>query len=143
MSLDKLKKDDAASAVPETLNLCDDAIVNVTVGFPKKKHSWEAFELTQRGLFETLSIHRVGNKEGAAFVPGNLSGNERKKNAVTQLDALVFDIDNGTPLSEIKRKLAQANLLACIYSSHSHGKTETLIPEDQVLKHVEREGGNE
>lgn len=71
----------------------------------------------------------MGQKDGPAFLQGECAGSRTAKEMVSA-HIIGVDIDNGTPLNEV-RALVQAKGLACaLYTTHSHGRDTTTVRAD-------------
>jgi hypothetical protein len=86
---------------------------------------WRGLVTSEYDLFSSFNNHLESSKFGSAFCPVDLAGIAKTKNAVKSINSLVYDVDNGTPIEELTRILHKAGHQACIYTTHSHGKTET------------------
>ena len=82
-----------------------------------------------------LSRHPVGkNKEGPSIVLGSSIEGARKANAMDEMYALGLDIDSGAALDDVIEIIREKNLLALIYTSHSHGKSGLDVKRDEVMR---------
>ncbi|WP_026191129.1 primase-helicase family protein [Methylosinus sp. LW4] len=80
-------------------------------------------------LIVGLSHHRVGPKDGAAFIQGTAIGNERRVPAIDALYVMGLDIDSGIFPQSVVEKLTRLGLSAIIYTTHSHMKGDTFLLE--------------
>ena len=82
-----------------------------------------------------FSRHPEGKyKEGASIVLGSSIEGARKANAMDEMFALGLDIDSGAQLPDVEAKIRELDLLALIYTSHSHGKSGLEIKRDEVMR---------
>ena len=94
---------------------------------------WKHNPITITELFECLSYHRVGHKNGPCFLSAKLIGDQRKTNAVESIFSLTLDFDAGLPMDELIDLIVTENLLGALHTTHSNGETETQI-SDNVLR---------
>lgn len=74
------------------------------------------------------------HKEGVSVVLGSSIGGARKAKAMDEMFALGLDIDSGANLVDVIKTIREKNLLALIYTSHSHGKNGLEIQRDEVMR---------
>ena len=86
------------------------------------------------GLSRHLEFRR---KDGAALIFGQLIGDERKRKAVSTVEALVLDIDSGDDLDATREKIEELGLAAIIYSSFSDGARASSVDRDAVLRKLD------
>jgi len=103
---------------------------------------WTTVYATLREFEKELLTHReIGQKkEGKVFVPGVIQGDCRKKTAVSELTALVIDLDKGEDLKEVNAAIRGKELYAIVHTTFSHLNSETEINVDAYRKFV---GNNE
>lgn len=140
-SLETREKEDAEENLgwPRKVN---DAIVlddipdivrdlQLKLGFGKSRQDkrWPAKTMSYEALIVALSVHKVGKKDGAAFIQGTAIGNERRVPAIDALYVMGLDVDSGVfPLSVVE-KLTRLGLTAIVYTTHSHMKGDTFLLE--------------
>lgn len=115
-----------------------DALLDTQVGFAlgksKDDKAWRTGGLTMRKFIDQLlSEHLVGMKDGAAITQGPLVAPSRTAKNVHSNYIMMLDVDNGTALQDIVDGLVENGLFAVVWTTHSHGKSETLIPEKTLL----------
>lgn len=81
--------------------------------------------------------HTEGQKDGPAFIPGVTVGSTRSAEAMSQMNAIGLDIDNGTPIEEVKEAIRRHGLFATIYSTHSSYRSEMEINYKHLNKYRE------
>lgn len=112
-----------------------DKIIEITLGRSCTQAKWVKIEiLPLEELVNKLTLSKVGEKDGPCYTPAIFKNGSRNKNEAEKIDMVALDVDNGTPLEEIKEKLKQKNLYAIVHSTHSHGKEETLVSKDDAKK---------
>ena len=94
--------------------------------------TWREWLNLPRGITD----HTTGKKDGPGIVFGELAEGHRKESAIVRVSALALDIDNGDSLTAALDRIQDSGFAAVVYTSHSHGKTETKIP----AKAIERDG---
>ena len=79
-----------------------------------------------------------GNKDGPCILQGALveGVGERKAKNVTRNHLLLVDYDTGASVDEIEAAITKLGLFALLWTTHSHMKCETLIPEDALVKYA-------
>lgn len=66
-------------------------------------------------------------KDGKFFVPGTLVEGTRKKNAISTISCLVYDIDGTNSIKDVDKKLDDAGYRAFLYTTYSHGTAVTIV----------------
>ena len=139
---------DAGEVSPTTVwnnatlhGVIDDEILDaeVEISFSKfgeatPKGKWLTKGGTVRTVFDWLSRHEVGDKDGTCFMQGALVGGDRNAAAVKHQDFLVMDCDSGEPLESIHAKVRNLGVAAIVYTTHSHMKTTSEIKRDALVK---------
>ncbi|HEY2034346.1 MAG TPA: virulence-associated E family protein [Rhizomicrobium sp.] len=86
-------------------------------------------------MFLRLSEHREDkNKDGLAFVTGEMAPGQRLKTAVKALYAIGLDFDKGTPPEKIDAAMVALGCACIRYTTHSNGKTHDDFKRDEVVK---------
>ena len=84
----------------------DDLPIYLTIAGSIKSKHWDERVATWGAFKEVLGEHPEWlTKDGLSYLPGKLSGTERKKNAVEALYLLVLDSDRGDDLAEIAARI--------------------------------------
>ena len=119
----------------------DDEILDaeVEVSFSKygestPKGKWLTKSGTVRTVFDWLSKHDVGDKDGTCVMQGALVGGDRNAAAVKHQDFLIMDCDSGEPLASIHEKVRKLGVAALVYTTHSHMKGMSEIKRDVLVK---------
>lgn len=82
-----------------------------------------------------FSRHPVSkNKAGACVVLGESVGGARKAKAMTVMHAMGLDIDGGAKMDDVIAAIRRLDLLALIYTTHSHGKSGLELDRDLVMR---------
>ncbi|QEE44304.1 hypothetical protein FVA81_06595 [Rhizobium sp. WL3] len=112
----------------------------IVIGLGKNltDQKWKAPRTTVWGFFTRHLFHHFlqEEKEGRAFLQGALTGSKRKNEAMTKNHFMVFDIDNGQRMDDVREMLIERDLFALLYTSHSHRKPATLIKKDLMVDFV-------
>ncbi len=95
---------------------------------------WKVWQGVVRDWLTILSEHKVGEKDGPCFLQGPVIAGDRKAQSVPFLDWMLLDLDTGESIDAIKKKLAEHDLFATIYTTHSHLKTVTEVRKDAIVK---------
>ena len=108
--------------------------VIVTVGGKRESRQWKPTKMPAGQFFADLCVHREGQKDGLAYVLGDMVPGQRLKTSVKALSGVGLDIDTGTPTVTVDNALKKLGCAAVRYSTHSSGKTKTEIKKDKVMK---------
>jgi hypothetical protein len=93
------------------------------IGEDKGKNSWG------------LTRHPVNkSKEGASIVLADAIDGARKDAAIKTMYAVGLDIDSGAALDDVIATLEDKELMAFIYTSHSHGKDKLVLKHDDIMR---------
>jgi hypothetical protein len=125
-------RDARVSSTFDFLSPVLDGDVMWTEGGNMETQNWNTQLLPLRTVLDRLSQHKVGNKNGRAFLPGDMLPGDRKKQKVRSIHAVVFDIDD-TPSNLIDQAVIRENWIGVRYTSFNHLKIETQIPKDVLL----------
>lgn len=108
-------------------------------GKNRKDKRWPPKAMTYKDLIVGLSNHKVGEKDGQAFIQGTAIGNERKVPAIDALYIMGLDVDSGIWPQQVIERLQRMGLSAVIYTTHSHMKTDTFLVESSFNQWCKRE----
>ena len=86
-----------------------------------------AQEISWDQLGQQLADFKVGQKEGTCIVPAEFRGDKRAKNDAETISLVFLDLDDGTPLDEIRDALEAKEWAALVHSTHSHLTTTTKV----------------
>lgn len=76
---------------------------------------------------------------GSAIIPAAFAGDKPNKTAVTEINAAVVQID-GVEIDVIIDRIQANGWPAAIVSTYAHGRTETLLPRDPLLRWLGQNG---
>lgn len=108
----------------------------VTLGARTDSKTWKPEEMQLGAFIASLCQHRVGKKDGPAFVVGDMVPGQRLKNSVKTIYGIGLDIDTGTPTEVVDAALLKLGCTAVRYTTHSHNKTSTEFKKDKLVKFV-------
>ena len=97
---------------------------------------WVAKELTLP-QFECLFLEHgefERKEDSPGYVPGVMQGERRLKQAISQLDWLIIDLDKGEDINAVIAAAKAKELCAFIHSTYSHLSQETEISLDDYRK---------
>lgn len=109
----------------------------------KETKVWDpAVDVSLDGLRSLMMLGRKfsPNKDGNVMIPGELVGTKRTKAAVKSVSVLMYDVDSGQPVEEVREKLKEAGVVAFIYSSFSHLTTKSLVHTGQYHDWAKKAG---
>lgn len=101
---------------------------------------WNSAPMKLHEFLPHILKHTVGSKDGKSFTQGALVDEQRVAKNVRANYILGLDIDTGEPIESMRKKIMDRGLFAVIYTTHSHGGTETKIVSDQITKYFTRIG---
>lgn len=106
----------------------------VTLGACAASKNWNPQTMPLSRFLVDLCKHRIGPKDGPAFVLADMVRGQKLKTAVKSLTGFAGDIDTGTPSAVVDQVLSGLGVLAVRYTTHSHGKTLTEFKRDKIVK---------
>ena len=108
--------------------------LSLTLGCGRNEQDkrWPARQMTWAQLVNTLSQHKVGKKEGTAFLQGSAIDNMRKANAIDALFIMGLDVDSGIHFDWAVNRVKELGLSAVLYTTHSHLKNDTFVLEFEL-----------
>lgn len=126
------------AAVYGDLDACADVLDReIVIGITshgKRTKSWPCHGFTVGQLVATATTHKAGQKDGQAILQGELVGVDRKADAVTKCHLMMLDCDSGDDMDSVRDRIQQLGLFAVIWTTHSHGATQTEIVRDRLTK---------
>jgi hypothetical protein len=137
---------DARLLTPFDIRAYKDQPFKWTIGPNKESKNWRHDEKTPdvATLVLRLSQHREDkNKDGLAFVTGDMAPGQRLKTAVKALYAIGLHYDKGTPAKQIDDALVKLGCLAIRYTTHSNGKQREQFKRDEIVKWLRDTGQDE
>ena len=99
---------------------------------------WPGRRMTWAQLVNTLSSHKVGPKEGTAFLQGSAIDNARKAKAIDSLYIMGLDVDSGVNLQWAIDRMKELGLSSVIYTTHSNMKDSTFVLENSFGQFARR-----
>ena len=114
--------------------------LSLTLGCGRNEQDkrWPARQMTWAQLVNTLSQHKVGKKEGTAFLQGSAIDNMRKANAIDALFIMGLDVDSGIHFDWAVNRVKELGLSAVLYTTHSHLKNDTFVLESSFGQFARR-----
>ncbi len=103
--------------------------ISLTLGCGRNEHDkrWPARVMSWAQLIGMLSKHKIGPKEGTAFLQGSAIENLRKANAIDALYIMGLDVDAGIHFDWAVNRVKELGLSAVLYTTASHMKTKSFI----------------
>lgn len=108
--------------------------ITVTLGAHKGYMKWKPNTHPMGAFIARLCRHQVGDKDGPAYVLGDMVPGQRLKTSVKALYAIGLDIDTGTPSEVVNAALDKLGCTAIRYTTHSHTTTSTDFKRDSIAK---------
>jgi hypothetical protein len=117
------------SVIQDIQNDGPDPELAVTEFSRRKAKVGKLRKLKMSELFEQGCVFRMSKeKDGPAWVFGELAENARQASAVIKVSALALDFDTGVEIDMIDAAVERMGVYALRYTTHSHTKTQTLVP---------------
>lgn len=117
----------AAPASPPTYHL--------TFGSHAETRRWDERIATLDDIRELCASRDLRQeKDGLCFCAATLLGGRRDLKSADAVGILVYDIDGKQSLADVHALLDKANIVAFLYTSHSHTSTRTNIVVDHFEK---------
>lgn len=114
--------------------------LTIAMGKNRQDTNFKNTTATLGALIQMLSTFQTGPKDGLCLLQGELiAGNRIAKNVLRNY-LMILDVDTGASIDEVGNKIVEAGLFAVIWTTHSFGKDETEIPEEQFLSYLKRTG---
>lgn len=111
----------------------------VSFGANTFSKNWQPKSMPIGAFIAQLCQHREGQKDGPAYVLGDMLPGQRTKVRVKALYGVGIDVDVGTSSATIDAALKKFGFMAVRYTTHSHLKTKTDIKKDVIVKWCEKE----
>lgn len=108
--------------------------ITISLGGNRQSKQWKPVTLPAGAFIAQLCVHKEGQKDGLAFVLGDMVPGQRLKTSVKALYGVGLDIDTGTPTGTVDAALKKLGCLAVRYSTHSHNKSKSDFKKDKVVK---------
>ncbi|THV29940.1 hypothetical protein, partial [Rhizobium rosettiformans] len=118
----------------------------ISIGRNQEERDWKTRDFTLVEFLEKLFDHKESKKKnGACFMQGALVPGVKQRTIpnVHNLNFMVLDIDSGQPMEEVRQTLIDQNLFAVLYTTYSHGTTETKIKKGELMQKLKLEAGED
>ncbi len=113
-------------------------VVTLASGRSRSDKAWPNVSMPLHLLVGRLSDHQIGKKDGQAIVMGETINKVRSKKSIKAMHMVGLDVDNGTKIEAALASIQKLNRAAILYTTHSHMKSTTAIPEDQLDAYARR-----
>lgn len=107
--------------------------ISVAFGERREAMIWTNWPQTVEGLLKRLSKFRRGDKNGSSLTQGPVIGGRRQWKSMARNYLLMVDCDTGESLDEIEAKIRENDLAALLWTTYSHNKPFTHVPENKLL----------
>lgn len=108
--------------------------LEIAVGANRHEKNWRTVPMTRGKLVHDLITFKRGPKDGACITQGPLINGQRIAKNVIANHIIMLDCDTGESLASLERKVLDAGLFAVLWTTYSHMKAITEIPEDRLVK---------
>lgn len=149
--LDRLTSGDVTEPAPvEVLNdaqvlggLPPDDVQNlplmIGLGKFRDDKKWPSKDMTYGNFLAMMSVHKVGDKNGPAFIQGETAAGERKSNAMKSLCVMGLDFDSGVHIEDVIARIQEVGLTGVIYTTHSNMGTTTFVTDNTYAQFAKRQ----
>ena len=107
--------------------------VQFATGAGKNEKNWKNQRAPLGALLALVKEHKVGAKDGLSITQGPLVAPARTANNVAENYILMVDVDTGASIDKVEAFCRDLGLFAVIWTTHSHMKTQTLVPEQKLV----------
>lgn len=108
--------------------------LEIAIGASRHEKNWVTKPLTRAEFIASLVEFTEGEKDGLCITQGPLVNGQRIAKNVIANHIIMLDCDTGESLESIERKVRDAGLFAVLWTTYSHMKRITEIPEDRLVK---------
>lgn len=118
----------------------------ISIGRNQEERDWKAKDFLFGEFIAKLTQHKESKKKnGACFMQGALVNGVKQRTIpnVRELSFMVLDIDSGQPMDEVRQELIHQDLFAILYTTYSHGTTQTKIKKTEIITKLKLEQGEE
>jgi hypothetical protein len=118
----------------------------LSIGRSQEERDWRKKTFLFGEFIAKLSQHQESKKKnGACFMQGALVDGVKQRTIpnVRELSFMVLDIDSGQPMDEVRQELIAQDLFAILYTTYSHGTTQTKIKKTEIITKLKLEQGEE
>jgi hypothetical protein len=114
--------------------------LRLAFGAHREDKNWRTRKLTLGKLVEEcFGGFTRGHKDGPAMTQGALVGMARKSKAAQCNYIVMVDIDVGETMDEIAAKIEARGLYALLWTTYSHGKPESEVPESKLVHFLRKD----
>ncbi len=95
--------------------------------------NWKTQTMSVEQLKTWLSEFDIGEKDGSAILQGAVKDGVRKNETIIHNNLLILDYDSGHDINEFVREIEKKGLAAILWTTHSHGVTETRVAKKSIV----------
>lgn len=111
-------------------------------GVNRQDKNFKNISCTVEELFAYLNAPRVGAKDGACILSGEVVGGQRLATNMKTNYILMLDIDNGMSINDAVELVKRRGLCAVIWTTYSHLKTTSVVKEAALHQFLNKRGQN-
>jgi len=95
--------------------------------------NWKTQTMSIEQLTAWLSEFDIGEKDGSAILQGAVKDGVRNNETIIHNDLLILDYDSGHDINEFVHEIEKKGLAAILWTTHSHGVTETQVAKKSII----------
>jgi len=128
---------------PQSALALTDRMLTLAYGDSMMERYWRNWSGTVQELSDKWFVaHKVGGKDGPCITQGHLVDSQRIAKNVSANYIVMFDHDNGETIDEIEKKIEEFKLAAILWTTFNHGKAETEIDQDALVRFMRKSGSD-
>lgn len=124
-----------------------DTVLEIAHGNNREDKQFGNRLYTGERLLSALSKFQRGQKDGPCILQGAVVDPPAGRRGVPRVavnmrinSIMMFDHDTGDTMDEIAAKIAEKKLFCVLWTTHSHMKPETMVPESAVIQYLKNTG---
>jgi hypothetical protein len=121
-----------------------DLPITIAFGRYREDREFKNHSGTLGHLITSLCTFERGKKDGACLLQGEVvqtaGGTRRQKENMVANHVLMLDFDTGITVEQVQAEIMRLGLFAVVWTTHSHMKPFSDVPEAALLQYLKRTG---